>query len=155
MRLTLETSLMIYWKGYTILDPNKAHGHDKISIRLIKKCDKPNCKHLELIFNRCINNRSFPLEWKKANIVPVHRNGDKKCLKNYWPVSLLPICGKVLERLTFNEMFRFLIEKNLISSNQSGFKPGDSLFMTGLKWKLLNVLSESYFKWKSFLMGRR
>ena len=39
---------------------------------------------------------------------------------------MLPICGKILERLLFNEMFNFFIENKLISSNQSGFKPGDS-----------------------------
>ena len=47
-------------------------------------------------------------------------------LKNYRPVSLLPICGKILERLMFNEMFEFFIENKLISSSQFGFKPGDS-----------------------------
>ena len=35
---------------------------------------------------------------------------------------LLPICGKILERLIFNKMFNFFIENKLISSNQSGFK---------------------------------
>ena len=57
---------------------------------------------------------------RKANVVPVHKKGDKQCLKNCRPISLLPICGKILERLTFNEMFRFFIENSLISSNQSG-----------------------------------
>ena len=47
-------------------------------------------------------------------------------LQNYRPVLLLPICGKILERLMFNEMFEFLTENKLISSSQSGFKPGDS-----------------------------
>ena len=108
------------------LDPNKAHVHDKISIRMINICGKSICKPLQLIFNQCIDTGSFPLERKKANIVPIHKKGDKQCLKNYRPVSLLPICGKILERLIFNEMFRFHIEDNLISVNQSGFKPGDS-----------------------------
>ena len=70
--------------------------------------------------------RVFSVRMEKANVVPVHKKSDKECLKNYWPVSMLPICGKIPERLTFNGMFRFLIESNLISSNQSGFKPGDS-----------------------------
>ena len=105
------------------LDPNKAHGHDKISIHKI--CGKSICKPLQLIFSQCIDPGYFPLEWKKANVIPVHKKGDKQCLKNCRPVSLLSICGKILERLIFNEMFRFLIENNLISSNQSGFKPGD------------------------------
>ena len=42
------------------------------------------------------------------------------------PISLLPICGKIFEKLIFNEMFKFFIENELISPNQSGFKPGDS-----------------------------
>ena len=46
--------------------------------------------------------------------------------KNYRPLSLLPICGKFFEKLIFNEMFKFFIENELISPNQSGFKPGDS-----------------------------
>ena len=93
---------------------------------MIKICGKSICKPLQLIFRQCIDTGSFPLEWKKANVGPVHKKGDKQCLKNYRPVSLLPICRKILERLIFNEMFRLLIENNLISSNQSGFKPGDS-----------------------------
>ena len=93
---------------------------------MTKICGKSICKTLNLISNQCIDTGSFPLEWKKANIVTIHKKGDKQCLKNYWPVSLHPICGKILERLIFNEIFSFLIETNLISSNQSGSKPRDS-----------------------------
>ena len=52
---------------------------------------------MQLIFNQCINTGSFPLEWKKANIVPIHKKGDKQCVKNYRPISLPPIFGKILE----------------------------------------------------------
>ena len=54
----------------------------------------------------------------------------------------LNYCRKILERLIFNEIFRFLIERNLISSNQSGFKPGDSCIN-----QLLSITHEIY---KSF-----
>ena len=57
-------------------------------------------------------------------------------------VLLLPICGKILERLMFNEMFNCFIENKLISSNQSGFKPGDSCIN-----QLLSITHEIY---KSF-----
>ena len=108
------------------LDLNKAHGHDKISIRFIKICSTSICRSLRLIFNHCIDNGIYPCEWKKANVVPIHKKGDKQTLKNYRPVSLLPICGKIFERLIYNEMFGFFLDKGLISANQSGFKPGDS-----------------------------
>ena len=105
------------------LDPNKTHGHDNISIRMLKICSSSIYKPLEMIFKQCIKTVFFPSEWKRANIVPIHKKGDKQTLENYRPVSLLPICGKILERLMFNEMFNFFIENKLISSNQSCFKP--------------------------------
>ena len=37
------------------LDPNKAHGHDKISIHMTKICGKSICKPLQLIFSQCID----------------------------------------------------------------------------------------------------
>ena len=58
--------------------------------------------------------------------MPIHKKGDKETLKNYRPVFLLPICGKIFERLIYNEMFGFFLDKGLISANQSGFKPEDS-----------------------------
>ena len=41
----------------------------------------------------------FRSEWKKGNIVLIHRKGDKQNIKNCRPVSLLPMCGKIFERL--------------------------------------------------------
>ena len=79
---------------------------------------------------------------EKANVVPVYKKDDKQCLKNYRPVSLLSICGKIFEILIFNEIFRSLNENNLIFSNQPGFKPGDSCIN-----QLLSITHEIY---KSF-----
>ena len=80
---------------------------------------------VELILKEALSTVLFPSNWKKGNIVPIHEKGDKQILKNYCPVSLLPICRKIFERLMFNKLFNFLLENNLISPNQSGFKPGN------------------------------
>ena len=93
---------------------------------MVQICDKAICKPLHLIFSSCIESGIFPTEWKKANVVPIHKRDDKQNVKNYRPVSLLPIFGKIFERLIYNEMYSFFIENDLISSNQSGFKQGDS-----------------------------
>ena len=89
-------------------------------------CGNSICKPLELIFQQTMESGSFPSEWKKGNVVPIHKKDDKQCLKNYHPISLLPICGKIFEKLIFIEMFKFFIENKLISRNQSEFKPSDS-----------------------------
>ena len=41
-------------------------------------------------------------------------------------MSLLLICGKILEKLVFNEMFEVFFQNELILSNQLGFKLGNS-----------------------------
>ena len=93
---------------------------------MLKLCDDSLCRPLEFIFKDYLTNGIFPSDWKKGCIVPYHKKNDKQCLNNYRPISLLPICSKIFERLIFNEMFEFFIENNLISQHQSGFKPGDS-----------------------------
>ena len=109
------------------------------SIHLLKICGKPICKPLELIFQSCIKHGKFPNEWKFANLNPVHKKSDKQILKKYQPVSLLPIFGKVFERLVYNCLFEYLIENNLISLNQSGFKPGNSCTN-----ELISIMHEIY-----------
>ena len=47
------------------LYPNKAHGHDEISIRMIKICGNSSCRPLSIIFKSCLRTGIFPLEWKK------------------------------------------------------------------------------------------
>ena len=97
---------------------------------------------------KCVRVRNYSRPYfpafglKKANVVPVHKKGDKQSLKNYRPISLLPTCGKVFERLICNKMFEYFIENDLISHNQSGFKPGDSCIN-----QLLSITNEIY---KSF-----
>ena len=55
------------------VNPNKAHGFNMISIRMLKICGDSILKPLELIFKSCIESGKFPIEWKKANVVPVHK----------------------------------------------------------------------------------
>ena len=78
---------------------NKAHGHDNISISMLKVCGDTICKSLELIFKQALTTGVFPPEWKKGSMVLCYKKGDKQNLKNYRPVSVLPICGKMFKRL--------------------------------------------------------
>ena len=83
------------------LNINKAHGHDNISIRMIKICDKAIVKPLSITYKNYTGTSIFPDIWKKCNIVPVYKKGDKQLLQNYRPVSLLPIIGKNFEKIFF------------------------------------------------------
>ena len=55
------------------LNIHKAHGHDDISIRMIKICDKSLLKQLILLFEISTKSSCYPDIWKKSNIIPVHK----------------------------------------------------------------------------------
>ena len=69
---------------------------------------------------------NFPSNGKKLMLCQFIKKNNKQLIENYRPISLLPVYGKILERLIYNKMFEFFTENELISHNQSGFKPGDS-----------------------------
>ena len=105
---------------------NKAHGHDDISIRMIKLCSKSVVKLLPMIFNNCIDTGTFPDIWKRSNKIPVHKKSDTQIIDNYRPVFLLSIFGKIFEKLLLYSIIDFLEENNLLNSNQSSLRPNDS-----------------------------
>ena len=78
------------------------------------------------IFKNCLKCGIFPDDWKKGNIVPIFKKGDKQNIRNYRPVSLLPICSKIFERIIYDNMLKYFLNNNLISPIQSGFRSGDS-----------------------------
>ena len=88
---------------------------------MLKICGPTIVKPLTILFRNYISQGIFPDNWEKPNICPIHKKGDKQIVNNYRPVSLLPICGKIFERLIFNSLYQFLEEHNLLSIHQSGF----------------------------------
>ena len=71
-------------------------------------------KPLSIIFKNCLQTGTFPNNWRKSNVVPIHKRGDKQLLQNYRPVSLLPICSKIFEKIIFNPILDFLDENSLL-----------------------------------------
>ena len=54
---------------------------------------------------------------EKANVIQAHKKRDEHNLKNYRPVSLLPVVGKIFKRILYNIMYEFFTENNLICAN--------------------------------------
>ena len=79
------------------LKSKEAHGHDELSIAMLKLCPSEIAKPLNIIFANCLNTGAFPDIWKFANIQPVYKKGNRQLKNNYRPISLLPICVKILE----------------------------------------------------------
>ena len=80
--------------------------------------------YLKIIFQNILVTSTYPDMWKLANVTTIFKKGDKQSIKNYRPISLLPICGKIFEKII--NIYSYLHANNLITKNQSGFCSGDS-----------------------------
>ena len=58
-------------------------------------------------------------------------------MNNYRPISLLPIFGKIYERIIFKELFNHFHQNHLFTKCQPGFLPGDSCIS-----QLLSIVHE-------------
>ena len=83
---------------------NKAHGHNEISVRMTKICAKALVK-ICLLYTKIVLTQGFYLVYgKKSNTVSVYKIEDKQIIDNYRPISLWPICGKILEKILLNSI---------------------------------------------------
>ena len=119
------------------VDSSKAHGYDNLSIKMIKFCEESITIPFKIIFEESLKCGVFPEIWKKVNVVPVHKKEDKTLVKNYRPISLLPIFSKIFERVIYNSIFNYFISNKLFTPSQSGFLPGDSCIA-----QLLSIIHE-------------
>ena len=108
------------------INPNKATGSDGISGQMLLPCDDSVILPLKIIFRNILLTSFYPDKWKLANVAPIFIKGNKQLITNYRPISLLPICGKLFEKIIFSNLCRYLNANNHITKNQSGFRPGDS-----------------------------
>ena len=68
----------------------------------------------------------FPESLKHAKVNPLYKNGPKEDIKNYRPISVLPIFDKVFEKTMHTRLVKFLEKNNYLDDNQYGFQKGKS-----------------------------
>ena len=121
------------------LDTKKATGPDDVSPHLLKQCASELSAPLTSVFSACLRENTWPSVWKEARVVPVHKRSSRANPKNYRPISLLSVVGKVLERVVTDVVCHHLRDNYLLSEQQFGFRPGrstsDLLMLLTKKWQ--------------------
>ncbi|XP_074651604.1 uncharacterized protein LOC141906258 [Tubulanus polymorphus] len=110
------------------LDTNKACGHDLMTNKMLKLCVDSLSPLLARLFNKPIDDSSFPECWKLGTVTVIYKkgSGSKSNPANYRPITLLPSLSKVFERIVYNSISHHLLSNDLIYANQSGFLAGHS-----------------------------
>lgn len=76
------------------------------------------------LLNALLENETFPEAWKIAKIKIIRKVGNRDWANpsSYSPISLLPIAGKIYERIIKNRLTAYLEENSLLSQHQYGFR---------------------------------
>jgi hypothetical protein len=123
---------------------NKSPGIDSITSTYAIKVKDIVAKPLRLLFNKSLETSEIPDDWKKANITPIFKKGDKSSEGNYRPVSLTVFFGKVLEKIIKQHIDKFLEINGCIKDTQHGFIKGKSCLTNLLisQHSIMNMIDE-------------
>ena len=95
----------------------------KLNNVLLKSVNHAVCEPLTILFNTCLQQQYFPKCLKVAKVFPLYKTkGNKLDPSNYRPISLLPVFGKVLEKILYRRFIDFLIKYDVLSKEQFGFQ---------------------------------
>ena len=101
--------------------PNKtSYGHDSINNVMLKQLSDSISFPLMIIFNQSIAQGRFPDSMKKVEIIPLFKG--KESVINYQPISLLITISKVLEKIIYKKLYKFINKHDILYQSQYGFR---------------------------------
>ena len=101
---------------------NKGVGPNSIPTKILKDCKLQFSKPLSDMINTCFTTGIFLSALKVANIIPIHKKGDKLNCNNYRPISLFSNISKSFEKMMHIRLTSFLKKNKVLSSFQFGFR---------------------------------
>lgn len=99
----------------------KSSGCLLISTKLYLDAFKVLSEQLSFLMNLSIRTCTFPSAWKMAVVTPIPKKGDRCMVENTRPISLIHICGKILEKIVNSLITGYLREHELLTTKQFGF----------------------------------
>jgi hypothetical protein len=111
------------WKALSSMGKRKAPGYDELTVEIwMKAWPVVRQKVLDLM-NRCLRAGRFPSAWK-IGLVRILYKGDDKDPKSFRPLTLLPVLGKLYEKVLNSRILGRLEEEGKLHSRQFGCRPG-------------------------------
>jgi hypothetical protein len=64
----------------------------------------------------------FPEQLKYSKLKPLYKKGEKSCMSNYRPISLLMAFSNIFEKVTYKTVRDILNSNNIHAGEQFGFR---------------------------------
>jgi len=99
-----------------------SYGYDEISDKILNVSAPFILSPLSYMFNKVFSSGTFPDRLKYSEAQPLFKKGKKTEITNYRPISLLPSFSKIMEKIIYKRLNCFLIENNILTREQFGFR---------------------------------
>ena len=97
-----------------------------VSIFVLKKFSNVISWKLTRFINNFMDKGYFPGILKSGKITPIYKKDNPQIFGNYKPVSVLPIFGKIFEKVIYSRMYSFMTSMGIIYNKQFGFRKNHS-----------------------------
>lgn len=104
------------------LNIKKSSGHDNIPIKILKIVKKEIIPILKYLIILSFKTSIFPDKMKISKVSPIYKDGNFSNPNNYRPISVLPSCSKILEKIMHTRLSNYFENKNLLFKGQYGFR---------------------------------
>ena len=105
---------------------NKSPGYDEISAKILKAVSTEISEPLAYIFNLTFTTGVIPNSLKIALVTPVFNANANFIFENYRPISVLTCFSKLLEKIMYKRIIKFVEKNNILSNHQYGFRQNRS-----------------------------
>ena len=112
------------------IDVHKSSAIKNINTKVFRDSFLTIIPQLTYMYNLSFATNIFPDLWKTATVIPLQKPGDTADVSNLRPISLLPLPGKILERIAHSQISKYLEDANALSPHQGGFRKGKSTIDT-------------------------
>ena len=135
------------------LNPKKSPGYDGLSVRVVRNVANEISEPLSHIFNLTFTSGNIPDSLKKGLITPVFKANENNEFKNYRPISVLTCFSKLLEKLMYKRLIKFIDKNRILTPHQYGFRENRSteLAIIELTNRLTNAIDTGEFTIGIFL----
>ena len=105
-----------------MIKSNVATGYDNIPSKIIKLTKETLSPYLTEIINISYKTGIFPDLLKKAVVTPIFKEDDKNEIRNYRPISILPVISKIFEKSAAGQLILYLEKNQLLSPFQHAYR---------------------------------
>ncbi|PKU34760.1 rna-directed dna polymerase from mobile element jockey-like [Limosa lapponica baueri] len=108
------------------IDTHESTGPNGVHLRILRKLAEVLTKPLSIVYQQSWLIGQVPDGWTLVNVTPIHKKGWKEDPRNYRPVSLTLVPGKVMEQIILSAIIWHVQDNQVIRPSQHGSMKGQS-----------------------------